>query len=154
MKLVERPLTIISGWPVMGPFEQLSTLVPNAWKRFLETQPGIAVPAEGYAEISTHLGDGVYHEVVGILHADSETSHPEGPVTMTMPTGRYVFARHDGRVEDIGHTFGAMQKWASSRELTVGHHKLDVGYRLSNGPEKHDLYLQLVDPAEISPNAR
>ncbi|MDI9913813.1 hypothetical protein [Rhodococcus sp. IEGM 1379] len=100
------------------------------------------------------LGDGVYHEVVGILHADPEHVRYLGPVTMTMPPGRYAFARHDGRVEDIGHTFGAMQEWASSRGLPAGRHKLDLGYRMSNGSEKHDPYLQLVDPAENSPITR
>ncbi|MFY1652121.1 GyrI-like domain-containing protein [Solwaraspora sp. WMMB762] len=149
MQIVSREPVVVVGLPVVAPFQDLSTLVPAAWRQLFDRCADLPPSAGGtFAEASYHLGEGRYHEVVGVAVP------PQTPISgqwaaAHVPAGDWAYCRHSGPVEQIGETFGAIEQWLREQGRTVGDMKLDLGYRADAQPQVHDLYVHVPgsDPA-------
>lgn len=144
IEIVERPPAVVIGLPVLAPFRDLGTLVPAEWQA-LAGHLGDDQQSAPLAELSVDLGDGRYHETVGLL-VDLEDGPPAGlpgAVRSLVPGGRWVQAHHDGPAGTIAETFGRLLAWATAHGERAGAHKLDVGYRLDGTAEHHVLAVEL-----------
>ena len=146
MQIVRREPVVVIGLPVVAPFQDLSTLVPAAWREIFDRRAEL--PSSGgdtFAEASYHLGEGRYHEVVGV--AVPVQTPVSGQWTVAhVPAGSWAHCRHTGPVEQIGETFGAIEQWLREQGRTVGGMKLDVGYRADAEPQVHELYVHAPGP--------
>lgn len=140
------PLSAVVGIPVVARFDELSTLVPAAWRRLAEIAE---LRHEVFVELSTDLGDGHYHEVLGLLReVDSAQDLPlPASVAVLVPPGEWLSARHEGPVEAIGDTFGELIDAARRAGRRPSGEKLDIGYRLDGAAESHELRIRVL-PAE------
>ena len=149
MRIVQREAVVVVSLPVVGAFQDLSSLVPAAWKQLLARRTELPATLDGtFAEASYHLGGGRYHEVVGA--AVSVDTPIIGQWTVAhVPAGEWAHARHTGPVEQIGDTFGAIESWLRDQHRSAGGMKLDLGYRADSLPEVHDLYVHApgLEPA-------
>lgn len=144
MDIVERPATVVAGIPVVAPFDQLGTAVPQAWRELFARRDSLPAPSDGaYAEASFGLADGRYHETVGVVLEDHDLRVIGAWSAVYLPAGPFVHHRHDGPVTGIADGFGAIYGWAAGRGLTLGAIKLDVGYTLDGSPRAHDLYVDV-----------
>ncbi|MDM4722876.1 GyrI-like domain-containing protein [Micromonospora sp. WMMA1363] len=141
MHIIHREPVVIVGLPVIGAFQDLSHLVPAAWRELFARQAQLPPTGGTFAEASYYLGDGRYHEVVGVtVPADTPVS---GHWTVAhLPAGAWAHCRHAGPVQQIADTFSAIERWLHERQHTVDGMKLDVGYRADGQPEIHDLYVR------------
>jgi len=135
------PMTVV-GIVVEARFDELGTLVPQAWKRLWEEADAIRGGlGDRFVEVSEHLGDGRYREVLG-LRVDGSADAPEGMVRVELPAASYVHSVHTGPLEGIAIRFGEMQDHARS----LGHEPdgvlLDEGYT-PDGDRPHDLYVRI-----------
>ncbi|MET0418103.1 MAG: GyrI-like domain-containing protein [Actinoplanes sp.] len=146
MRIVQREAVVVVGLPVVGAFQDLGHLVPAAWPQLFARKAELPATPDGtFAEASYHLGGGRYHEVIGA--AVSVGTPISGQWTVAhVPAGEWAYARHAGPVEQIGDTFGAIERWLRDQRRTVGGMKLDLGYRADSLPEVHDLYVHVPDP--------
>lgn len=145
MKIERLDATVVVGIPVTARFDELSTLVPAAWQQFFARHDALPQPADGrFAEASFSLGDGRYHETVGVpMRGDLRV---QGPWSLALvPAGRFVSHRFDGPVEDIGQGFQEIYDWAGAEGVELGDCKLDVGYSADLSPGPHDLYIDVLD---------
>ncbi len=144
MDTAHLPLSAVVGLPVLGPFGELSRLVPAAWQQ-LEEMVGRNAD-ENFVELSTQLRDGRYHEVVGVLReagTAAEISRP-GMVTVLVPPGEWLSAQHGGPRETIAEGFDALIAEAQRLGRTPSGEKLDIGYRLDGAEESHELRIRLL----------
>lgn len=137
IELVERPPALVVGLPVLARFADLGTLVPAAW-RSLAGALGGRRPGT-LAELSVDLGDGRYHETVGVLLelGDAGAVRLPGAVGSLVPGGRWAQVPHEGPASAIADTFGRLLAWVEEQGEHAGPHKLDAGYRLDGAPERH-----------------
>lgn len=144
MEVVERPRLYLVGIEVVAPFAQLSTAVPEAWGQLRarsDELPG--GPARVLAEVSLHLGEGVYRETVGVL-VDDLGPVPAGLTAAFVDAGSYVHHRHEGVVEQIAHGFQSIYDWAAEQGVALGPVKVDIGYTADGSPRPHDLFIDVV----------
>ncbi|WP_432493006.1 hypothetical protein [Kineococcus auxinigenes] len=143
VRVVRREQTVVVGFPVVGPFAELGALVPAAWQRVFARRDELPQPVDGaFAELSCYLGDGAYHEVVGVA-LPRPPRVPGSWVVAVAPEGEYAHHRHEGPVEAIGEGFGVLLDAVRAQGRTPGGVKLDVGYRADGRPGPHDLYVHL-----------
>lgn len=135
MEIVVRRPSLVIGFPVLGRFDELSRLVPDAWASAFTRLDG------PFAEVSTRVGDG-YHEVVGVL--GGVDANIDGYVHACVPAGEYVREVHRGERAMIAESFGRIEAWARSRGREVGAVKLDIGYQADGSDLVHELYVALV----------
>ncbi len=140
IEIVERPPALVLGVPVIGEFADLARLVPDAW-RTVRRRTGTT--GQELAEVSVDLGDGRYHETVGLLVDATDEVPPAGMVGTLVPGGAWVQTRHDDAADRIAGTFGRLLDWLAAHDRDAGPHKLDMGYRLDGGTEHHVLAVQL-----------
>lgn len=147
MELVERAEGHLTGIRVSGAFEDLRTIVPEAWQRLAAAG---APPGLEYAELSRRGPDGRYEEVVGIVTGGQDvparlvdTSADVALTTASVPAGRWVRHEHTGPVEQIAESFGRAISWAHDKGLEPTGELLDTGYRLDGGPERHVLWVRV-----------
>ena len=149
LEVFERPAMLVSGWPVLGAFDDLLTQVPAVWDQVRQMLPP---PPEGYAVARNELGDGRYHEVVGVLVGPDDA--PPGPLTVRLPAGTYLHTRYAGALDGITTTFQTLSASAAARGYRIGTHTLDVGYTFGlrrdsdSEHEAHDLWLQVHRSAD------
>ncbi|WP_432487352.1 hypothetical protein [Kineococcus sp. SYSU DK018] len=143
MRFVERDQVVVVGLPVVGTFDQLGALVPAAWERVLSRRHELPRPEGGYAELSTYLGDGTYHEVVGVP-LPRPPQRPGRWVVAVAPAGLHAHHRYEGPVRGIGEGFGALHEWVRAQGRTPGDLKLDVGYAADGAEGPHDLHVDLL----------
>ncbi|MGX5695472.1 hypothetical protein ACWKWP_04670 [Agromyces soli] len=134
MEIVVRRPSLVIGIPVLGRFDELGRLVPEAWASAFASLDGT------FAEVSTRVGDG-YHEVVGVL-SELDTNI-DGYVHGYVPGGEYVREAHRGERAMIAESFGRIEVWARSRGREVGAVKLDIGYHADGSDLVHELYVGL-----------
>ena len=144
MRIAQLDATIVVGVPVTARFDELSRLVPAAWQRFFLHCHELPQPDDGlFAEVSFALGDGLYHETVGVPLRGEVRVH--GPWSIALvPAGRFVAHRFEGPVESIGQGFQEIYDWARTEGLDLGSHKLDIGYTVDGSISPHDLYIDVV----------
>ncbi|ROO51111.1 putative transcriptional regulator YdeE [Micromonospora sp. Llam0] len=148
MRIVSREPVVVVGLPVVAPFQELSRLVPTAWRQLFDRCADLPPSADGtFAEASYHLGEGRYQEVVGVAVS------PQAPIsgqwtTAHVPGGDWAYCRHTGPVAEIGDTFGAIEQWLRDQGRTVGGMKLDLGYRSDAQPQVHELYVHVPDSGQ------
>ena len=135
------PMTVI-GVVVDGPFDQLGTLVSQGWKRLWDEADSIQDRlGDRFVEVSEHLGDGHYREILG-ARVTASARTPDGMERIELPSASYVHSVHTGPLEGIAARFGEMQQHARS----LGHEPdgvlLDEGYT-PDGGQLHDLYVRL-----------
>lgn len=144
---VELPETHLAGIEVIASFDELWELVPAAWKQLFAREEA-DLPHTRFAEISHAQGDGRYQETVGFLIEPSAPLLP-GLSRAIIPAGPYIHCRHLGPAVSIADTFGAMHRFAVDEDLTVGKHKLDIGYTSSGEEVSHDLYVSIQDETHL-----
>lgn len=142
--VVKRAPAVVVGVPVIGTFADLGRLVPAAWRRLGDVLGGTG--HEELAEVSVDLGDGRYHETVGLLTGLGAPDSPglAGAVRTMVPGGPWAQLAHDGPPGAIAESFGRLLEWVTQQGSHAGPHKLDVGYRLDGRPETHVLAVQLM----------
>jgi len=144
IEVVQRPTAFLVGLPVIGRFDELGTLVPAAWDALRDAVAGTGLSGP-FAELSVELGQGRYHETLGVLVEDTGGDLPQvpGAVVGVVPAGRWVQVTHEGPREAIAATFGRLLEWLEESGHQAGEHKLDTGYRLDGAPETHVVAVQL-----------
>ncbi|WP_152189055.1 hypothetical protein [Georgenia satyanarayanai] len=142
IEIVDRAPVLVVGMPVLAGFHELGTLVPAAWRALSRSLGDDDRPL---AELSVDLGDGRYHETVGVLVPleDAARVRVPGAVGSLVPGGAWAQMVHDGPVHTIAETFGRLLAWAAEQGARPGPHKLDVGYRLDGAAERHTLAVEL-----------
>jgi predicted transcriptional regulator YdeE len=145
MQIVQLDATVVVGVPVTARFDELGRLVPAAWQQLFQRCDELPQPDDGlFAEASFSLGDGLYHETVGVpLKGDVRV---QGPWSLALiPAGRFVVHRFTGSVENIGLGFQEIYDWASTEGLGLGSYKLDVGYTAGGSTRPHGLHIDIID---------
>jgi len=69
---------------------------------------------------------------------------PEGMTDLQVPHQTYLHSRHDGPVEEIAHSFGAIYQWARTNGVVVEEFKIDEGYTLDAREAHHELYVRVI----------
>lgn len=153
MEIVERDEIVVIGIEVVANFGQLHSAVPAAWHELFSRQDELPGTGTGvFVEASTHLGEGSYREVIGVVAVGAEVTVPatvpvtvpEGMAVAIIPGGKFVHHRHDGSEATIATGFQAIYDWAADQQLTLGNHKLDVGYTDDGGQHPHELYVDVI----------
>ncbi|TDD69826.1 AraC family transcriptional regulator [Jiangella aurantiaca] len=143
MEIVQRPELTVVGIEVVARFEGLSTAVPDAWRRLFDRRDELPPPPGGtFTEVSNELGGGAYRETVGLVAVDADDV-PAGMSAVVVPAGRFVHHRHEGPVEQIADSFGAIYDWAAQHGLRLGPLKVDQGYTPDAFDGAHDLYIDV-----------
>ena len=146
MQIVRREPLVVIGIPVVAPFQDLSALVPAAWRELFDRCGELPSSGDGtFAEVSYYLGEGRYHEVVGMA-VPAQTPMSGQWALAHVPAGNWAHCRHTGPVEEIGETFGAIEQWLREQGQTVGGMKLDLGYRADDRPQVHELHVHVPGP--------
>jgi len=145
MEIVERGETAVIGIEVVAYFDQLRSEIPAAWRELFSRQVELhALGAGAFVEASSHLGDGLYREIIGAVAVVVDVPVPEGMTVAFLPGGRYVHHRHEGSVATITGGFQSVYDWAAEQGLTLGNRKLDVGYTADGVQQPHELYVDIL----------
>jgi predicted transcriptional regulator YdeE len=143
MELITRPRWFALGLEVTAYFDALKVEVPAAWARLYARVAELPrTVANTFVEVSTHLGEGRYREVVGIA-APADVVVPTGMTIVEVPSGDFLRHTHVGPVAEIAQGFGAMYGWADANNVVLGQWKVDSGYR-PDGSGEHELLIDVV----------
>jgi len=143
--IVNKGAFTLVGIPVRAHWEALWTEMPRAWGNWF-TRYNEVKGKTGPTSIDASLAvqDGEYFQLIG---AEVSEAHdvPSDMIWVDIPPKRYVFTEHQGPLEAIADSFGAMYKWAQNKGHKVGDFKLDIGYTPSGNESLHQLYIELLD---------
>jgi len=145
MEIVERGETAVIGIEVVAYFGQLGSEMPAAWHELFSRQDELPVSGAGvFAEVSDHLGGGLYREIVGAVAVVADVPVPDGMTVALLRGGRFVHHRHEGSVATITGGFQSIYDWAAEQGVTLGNRKLDVGYT-ADDVQPHELYVDILN---------
>jgi len=148
VRIVEKGAFQVIGIEVVAPWRDLWTEVPRAWQQLRARVVEIAHrTSEVLLDVSVEERAGVYRQVVGAEVSTLEFV-PEGMVGLEVPAQRYLHFRHEGPLEAIAESFGAMYAWGREQGHRLGAFKLDLGYTHEGGESEHDLYVVVVGEAD------
>lgn len=146
MEIVERDGLRVVGRKVEADWEQLWTVMPEAWKEFI-ARCGEIGHRTGDAFLDLSLGrEGDLYTQLVCVEVSELAAVPEEMVTLEIPSQSYIRHRHIGPAAKIAESFGAMYEWARSNGHPVDAFKIDHGYTEGGQEEEHELFIRLLDP--------
>lgn len=143
--IVNKAAFTLVGIPVRAKWDALWTEMPQAWQRWFTRWDDIKGKTGNVSiDASLAVQDDLYFQLVGteVSHVDDV---PSDMLCLDIPTKRYIFTEHQGPLEAIATSFGAMYEWAKEHGHQAGDFKLDIGYTPSGKESQHQLFVELLD---------
>ncbi len=134
----------VIGIKVSGEWEALWLAMPQAWQEFRARAQEIRNRVNSYfIDLSLGQDDGIYTQFI-CAEVSEISMVPLGMTSLQIPRQTYLHCRHDGPLEDIATSFGAIYQWARTNGLVAEEFKIDEGYTQDGRHEEHELYVRVV----------
>ena len=134
----------VIGIKVSAPAEQLCAALHQAWlilrERAQEIQHRVN---DHFIDLSLGYRNGIHTRIIG-AEVSAICQVPEGMTALEVPHQTCLHCRHDGPVDEIASSFGAIYQWARTNGVVGEEFKIDEGYTLDAREAHHELYVRVI----------
>lgn len=134
----------VIGMKITCDWSKLHTEMPKLWKSFNERIGEIDnIINDCTIDICLQVVENDFTQLICVEVSDL-SNIPEGMTGMVIPSQSYAYLKHEGPVEDIWKSFGALQSWIKETGLTIDPLDFKMDYCPKDPVLPHELYEKVI----------